>query len=75
MMETLRESKGTRTGHLEKITGRDGDINKKYGDVTGTFNLFPCPHRFARLRLAPHPRWGQKPLMLFSLFFDLYPEL
>lgn len=36
---------------------------------------FSCPHRFARLRLAPHPRWGQKPLMLFSLFFDLYPEL
>ncbi|TKI36826.1 hypothetical protein FC700_23810, partial [Bacillus mycoides] len=34
---------------------------------------FSCPHRFARLRLAPHPRWGQKPLMLFSLFFDLYP--
>lgn len=41
----------------------------------GTFNFFPCPHRFARLRLAPHPRWGQKPLMLFSLFFDLYPQL
>ncbi len=41
----------------------------------GTFNFFSCPHRFARLRLAPHLRWGQKPLMLFSLFFDLYPEL
>lgn len=41
----------------------------------GTFNFFPCPHRFARLRLAPHPRWGQKPLMLFSLFLVLYPQL
>ncbi len=36
---------------------------------------FSCPHRFARLRLAPHPRWGQKPLMLFLLFLVLYPQL
>ncbi len=41
----------------------------------GTFNFFPCSHRFARLRLASHLRWEQKPLMLFSLFFDLYPDL
>lgn len=36
---------------------------------------FSCSHRFARLRLASHLRWEQKPLMLFSLFFDLYPQL
>ncbi len=29
MMETWRENKGTRTGHLEKIRGRGRDINKK----------------------------------------------
>jgi len=33
-----------------------------------TFNRFSCTHGFARLCLAPHLWWGQKPLMLFSLF-------
>jgi hypothetical protein len=28
---------------------------------------FWCTHSFARLCLAPHTLWGQKPLMLFSL--------
>ncbi len=41
----------------------------------GTFNFFSCSHRFARLRLASHLRWEQKPLMLFSLFLVLYPQL
>jgi hypothetical protein len=31
---------------------------------------FLCTHGFARLCLAPHGMWGQKPLMLFSLFFE-----
>ena len=34
-----------------------------------TFNRFSCTHSFARLCLAPHLWRGQKPLMLFSLFF------
>src|SRR6478735_11019921 len=32
-----------------------------------TFNRFSCTHSFARLCLAPHLWWGQKPLMLFSV--------
>lgn len=46
MMETLRESKGTRTGHLEKITGRDGDINKKIWGRNGDIQPLSLPPSF-----------------------------
>jgi len=73
----VKKHRGTQRGHGSKTGGHKGDIGilkgdvkgtyTKKGDAKGTFSDFLCTHGFARLCLAPHLWWGQKPLMLFSL--------
>jgi hypothetical protein len=47
-------------------------MGKAYGPHTesmwGNIRILQndCPHRFARLCLAPHVKWGQNLLMLFT---------
>ncbi|TFW45523.1 hypothetical protein ES896_19920 [Bacillus sp. 005/A4HT-01/001] len=43
-------------------------ITSKTATSAGVISSTFWGHFFARLCLVPHHKWGQKPLMLFSLF-------